>query len=165
MIEDIADKRPRLHETVYVHPMACVMGDVVAGEACSIWPMAVLRGDEAPICLGARANVQDGAVLHGGVQVGADVTIGHRAVVHGALVEDRVLIGMGAIVLDGARIGADSIIAAGAVVPPGRSIPPGSMVMGVPAAVKRPLSQEEVQSIVQNAQVYGKLGQESRARS
>ena len=164
MIEAIADKLPHLDETAYVHPMACVMGDVTAGAACSIWPMAVLRGDEAPIRLGMRVNVQDGAVLHGGAQVGADVTIGHRAVVHGAVVEDRVLIGMGAIVLDGAHIGADSIVAAGAVVPPGRSIPPGSMVMGLPAAVKRPLSQEEVQSIVQNAQVYGKLGQESRAR-
>jgi carbonic anhydrase/acetyltransferase-like protein (isoleucine patch superfamily) len=125
----------------FIHSTAVVVGDVVLGERVSIWPTAVLRGDADRITVGDESNIQDGAVLHAdhGVPctIGKRVTVGHRAIVHGATVEDDCLIGMGAIVLNNAVIGRGSLIGAGALVREGMQIPPGSVAVGVPAKVVR----------------------------
>ncbi|MFN3653398.1 MAG: carbohydrate-binding family 9-like protein [Armatimonadota bacterium] len=150
--------RPHLGEGVYLAPGSTVVGDVQFGKDCSIWPGAVLRGDVAAVRVGEGTNVQDGAVLHVSPHlpcvVGARVTIGHQATVHACTVEDDVLIGIHAVVLDGARVGRHCIVAAGTVVPPGMEIPSGKMVMGVPARVVRDLTPEEIQRIHWNASSY-----------
>ena len=124
-----------------------VTGEVLIGELCSIWFNAVVRGDVAPIRIGRRTNVQDGAVIHcdTGVanEIGEEVVIGHGAIVHGAKVGDRCLIGMGATVLSGTKLGNDCFVAAGAVVPPGLVVPDGMMVMGVPGKIVRPVKEKE----------------------
>ena len=138
---------PRLHPTAFVVPGATVVGDVTLGEGSSVWYGAVLRGDINRIVIGAHSNIQDCAVLHLAdaypVIVGELVTIGHRAVVHACAIADEVLVGMGAIILDGAEIGARSIIGAGALVTGGTRIPPGSLVLGSPGKVARQLSLDE----------------------
>lgn len=132
---------PQYGSDVYIAPTAYVAGDVTFGNHCSVWHQVVIRGDVAPIRLGARVNVQDGTIIHTktGVPltIADDVGIGHRAVVHCKSVGSGTLIGIGAIVLDDAEIGADCVIAAGAVVPPGRQIPAGKVVAGVPGRVLR----------------------------
>ena len=145
--------------TAYVDPSAQVVGDVELGEHSSVWMNAVLRGDVHSIRIGARTNVQDCAVLHGmrnlhPVVVGSGVTIGHNATVHGCTIEDDVLIGIGAIVLNGAVIGHESIIAAGALVPEGVVIPPRSLVTGIPGKVRRHLTDVDVTSIRTYARNY-----------
>ncbi len=137
MILPFEGQRPQLGEGVFLAPSAVLVGDVRIGSRTSIWFGTVVRGDVHQIRIGARCNVQDGCVLHvtGGrfpLQIGDDVSIGHRAVVHGCTVGDRVLIGMGAVILDGAEIGEDSLVGAGAVVPEGAAFPPGSVILGVP---------------------------------
>lgn len=136
--------RPKIHPTAWVAPTATVCGDVELGVDVSVWFGAVIRGDEAPVRVGDRSNVQDGAVLHVSAEfpciVGKDVTIGHRAIVHGCTVEDGVLIGMGAIVLDGAVIGAGAVVGAGAVIPPGMVVSAETLVLGVPARSLGPLT-------------------------
>ena len=131
---------PTIPETAWIADTATVRGDVTLGEDVSVWFGAVLRGDEAPIRVGDESNVQDGAVLHVSAnfpcKVGKRVTIGHRAIVHGCTIEDNVLIGMGAIVLDGAHIGHGAVIGAGALVAPGMNVPPNTLVLGVPAKVR-----------------------------
>jgi carbonic anhydrase/acetyltransferase-like protein (isoleucine patch superfamily) len=132
---------------------------VVLGEWCSIWPGTILRGDAGAIQVGARTNIQDGAVLHchpehGAVTVGSGVTIGHGAVLHSCCVADQALIGMRAVVLDGARVGQGAIVGAGAVVPPGMEVPPGELALGVPARVVRPVTVEEARSIDWHADGY-----------
>lgn len=131
--------RPIIPESAWIADTATVRGQVTLGEHVSIWFSAVLRGDEASISIGENSNIQDGAVLHVSAGfpcvVGRNVTVGHRAIVHGCTVEDGVLIGMGAIVLDGAKVGAGALIGAGAVVPPGKVVPPNSLVLGVPGRV------------------------------
>ena len=123
----------------FVHPDATVVGNVVLGDRVSVWPGAVLRGDCASITVGDESNIQDGVVLHvdydAPCTIGKRVTVGHRAIVHGATVEDECLIGMGAIVLNHAVIGRGSLVGAGAVVPEGMKVPPGSVVLGIPARV------------------------------
>jgi carbonic anhydrase/acetyltransferase-like protein (isoleucine patch superfamily) len=151
--------RPRVHGTAYVDDSAQVIGDVEIGEASSVWMNAVVRGDVHWIRIGARSNVQDGTVVHvmNGTHpttIGDDVTIGHAAIVHGCTVESRVLIGMGAILLNGAHIGEDSIVAAGTLVPEEARVPPRSLVMGSPGRVKRALSDGEVASILQFSERY-----------
>jgi carbonic anhydrase/acetyltransferase-like protein (isoleucine patch superfamily) len=142
----------------FIHHTAVVLGRVTLADDTSVWPTAVLRGDVERIVIGARSNVQDGAVIHAdpGVPtiVGADCVIGHRAVVHGSVLEDGVLVGMGAILLNRVHVGAGSMIAAGAVVLEGTVIPPGSLVVGVPAKVVRALSAERQQGIRDNAARY-----------
>jgi len=149
---------PHLGTGVYVAPGSTVVGDVSLGADASVWPSAVLRGDVAPVRVGARTNVQDGAVLHVSPQapcvVGSRVTIGHQASVHACTVGDDTLIGIHAVVLDGARVGRHCIIAAGSVVPPGMEIPDGKMVMGVPAKIVRDVTPQEVQRIHGNADSY-----------
>lgn len=135
---------PTIAATAWVAETAVVRGNVTLGEQVSIWFGAVLRGDEAPISVGDNSNVQDGAVLHVSANfpchIGANVTIGHRAVVHGCTVEEGALIGMGAIVLDGAVVGQGAMVAAGAVVSPGMQIPAGMLVLGTPARIFGPLT-------------------------
>ena len=144
--------------SVFIAPGAVIIGDVRLEAHSSVWYNAVLRGDADAISIGPRTNVQDGAVIHvdagAPCLIGAGVTIGHRAVVHGALVEDDVLIGIGAIVLSGARISRDCIIGAGSLVTGHSVIPPRSMVLGVPGRVVRQLTDDEVQSIRAAAEHY-----------
>jgi carbonic anhydrase/acetyltransferase-like protein (isoleucine patch superfamily) len=149
---------PRLHPSAFVVPGATVVGDVALAEESSVWYGAVLRGDINRIVVGARSNIQDCAVVHVDdpypTQIGDLVTIGHSAIVHACTVEDEVLIGMGAIVLDGAEIGARSIIGANALVTLGMKVPAGSLVLGSPAKVRRQLSADEQASIKTWAERY-----------
>jgi carbonic anhydrase/acetyltransferase-like protein (isoleucine patch superfamily) len=137
---------------------AVLTGEIELGEDASVWFGSVLRGDDAPLKIGPRSNVQDLTMIHAdpGVPnvIGAEVTIGHRCVLHGARVEDRCLIGMGAILLGGSVIGSESIIGAGALVKEGAVIPPRSLVVGVPGKVVRSLTDAEVARLVQSAQGY-----------
>lgn len=138
---------PRVDPAATVLPGATVVGDVVLGARANVWYGAVVRGDDTSIEVGEDTNLQDGVIVHADpgfpARIGSRVTVGHGAVVHGALVEDGCLIGMRAVLLNGARVGAGSLIAAGAVVLEGAEIPPGSLVAGVPAKVRRELSEEE----------------------
>jgi len=138
---------PRIAGDVYVAPGATLVGDVALAESVSVWPGCVLRGDVNRIQIGPRSNLQDGAVVHVGDRdaalIGADVVVGHRAVLHGCSIEDAVLVGIQATVLDGSVIGHGSVIGAGAVVTAGTIIPPHSLVLGVPAKVQRSLSESE----------------------
>jgi carbonic anhydrase/acetyltransferase-like protein (isoleucine patch superfamily) len=143
---------PKLGERVYVDVSAQVIGDVVLGDHSSIWMNAVVRGDVNSIRIGARTNVQDNCVVHVfkdlyPAVLGDDVTVGHSVTLHGCRVASRCLIGMGATILNGATIGEECIIAAGTLVPERMEIPPRSLVMGVPAKVRRALSPEERESI------------------
>jgi carbonic anhydrase/acetyltransferase-like protein (isoleucine patch superfamily) len=137
---------------------ATLTGEIELGEGASVWFGCVLRGDDALLSIGAETNVQDLTMIHAdpGVpnRIGARVTIGHRAILHGALVEDECLIGMGAILLGGSRIGAGSIVAAGAVVKEKLVVPPRSLVVGVPARIVRELGEEERQAILRSAADY-----------
>ena len=156
-----------IDESVFIAPGAVIVGDVRIEAHSSVWYNAVLRGDTDTISIGPRTNVQDGAVIHvdagAPCSIGAGVTIGHRAVVHGALVEDDVLIGIGAIVLSGARIGHECIVGAGSLVTGRSVIPPRSMVLGVPGRVVRPLTDDEVRSIRTAAEHYVKYSEEYRS--
>ena len=139
---------PQIHSTAYVDASAVLIGDVQIDANVSIWPTCVLRGDQGCILIGENSNLQDGTIVHstGGistVDVGANVTVGHRVVLHGCKIEDWVLIGMGAIVLDNVQIGTGSIVGAGALITSGTIIPPRSMVLGSPAKVVRPLKEGE----------------------
>ncbi|HZT71371.1 MAG TPA: gamma carbonic anhydrase family protein [Terriglobia bacterium] len=138
---------PRVAESAFVAGSADIIGDVEIGDHASIWFQVVLRGDIGPIRVGSHSNIQDGSVLHSvtgvPVNVGEWVTVGHRAILHGCVVEDHCLIGMGAIVLNGARVGEGSIIAAGALVLENTVIPPGSLYVGVPARLRRKLGEED----------------------
>ena len=153
--------------TAFIHPLAFVCGDVTLGAGGSVWPYAVVRGDNDPIIIGARSNVQDGAVLHADPGVpctlGAGVSIGHRAVVHGAEVGDGALVGIGAVVLNGAQIGAGSLVAAGAVVREAAVIEPGMLVAGVPARVVRALTDAERTRLAHTAAAYLRLQGRHRA--
>jgi carbonic anhydrase/acetyltransferase-like protein (isoleucine patch superfamily) len=159
MVRAFAGRRPVIPASSYVDMSAQILGDVALGEQSSVWMNAVLRGDVHSIRVGARSNVQDNAVLHGQrgvwpVVVGDGCTIGHGAIVHGCVLEDEVLVGMGAVILNGARIGAGSIIAAGAVVTEGVHIPPASLVTGVPGKVRRSLNSTDLDLIRAYAQNY-----------
>jgi carbonic anhydrase/acetyltransferase-like protein (isoleucine patch superfamily) len=151
----------------FIHPTAVVLGHVHLADDTSVWPTAVLRGDTDHITIGARSNVQDGAVIHAdpGVPttIGEDCVIGHRAIVHGTTLEDGVLVGMGAILLNHVHVGTGSIIAAGAVVLEGTRVPPGSLVVGVPGKVVRQLSEAQKASVRDNAARYVALAQQHRS--
>ena len=152
--------------TAFVHPEALVCGDVTLGARVSIWPTAVLRGDTDRIIVGEESNVQDGTVVHvdRGVPttIGRRVAIGHRAIVHGATIDDDCLIAMGAILLNGVQIGSGSIIGAGAVCREGMRIPPNSLVLGVPGRVVRETTDAERERIVRTVQSYLELQQAHR---
>jgi carbonic anhydrase/acetyltransferase-like protein (isoleucine patch superfamily) len=161
---------PQIDQTVYIDPDASVIGQVHLRAGVSIWPGAVLRGDVNTIEVGPRSNVQDLAMLHcthdgpyspGGhaLVIGADVTIGHHACLHGCTLEDRVLVGMGAIILDGAYVESDTVIAAGALVPPGKRLETGYLYVGSPAKQSRPLSATEITQLRYSAEHYMRLAQ------
>ena len=159
MIRSYQGHTPVIPATCYVDLSAQVIGDVVLGEHSSIWMNAVVRGDVHSIRIGSHSNVQDCAVLHGmrykyPVIVGDFVTIGHNATVHGCVVGDTCLIGMGATIMNDARIGEGSIIAAGALIPEGMIVPPRSLVAGVPGKVRRDLTSDDLEEILQYARNY-----------
>jgi len=157
---------PTIHPTAFVHSGAHVIGNVTLAARVSVWPTAVLRGDTAPIVVGEDSNVQDGSVLHvdAGVPctIGARVAIGHRAIVHGATVGDDCLIGMGAILLNRVVVGTGSIVGAGAVCTEGMTIPPNSLVVGVPARRLRDTAPEERARIAKTVASYLTLQVEHR---
>jgi carbonic anhydrase/acetyltransferase-like protein (isoleucine patch superfamily) len=159
MIRIYQGVKPVIPASCYIDPSAQVIGDVILGEHASVWMNAVIRGDVNSIRIGAKSNVQDCAVLHGmrhlyPVIVGEMVTIGHNATVHGCVLEDAVLVGIGATILNNARIGEGSIIAAGAVIPEQTVIPPNSLVAGVPGKVRRTLGDADRTMILKYAQNY-----------
>jgi carbonic anhydrase/acetyltransferase-like protein (isoleucine patch superfamily) len=159
MLRAFRSVSPSIDPTAYVDISAQVIGDVHLGAESSVWMNVVIRGDVNHIRIGARTNIQDLTLVHvmretNPTLIGDNVTIGHSAVVHGCTIEDRCLIGMGAILLNGCRIGTGSIVAAGALVPEGMAVPPGSMVMGMPGRVKRSLTSEEDASIKWYADNY-----------
>ena len=150
---------PRIDSSAFVDQSAQVIGDVHVGVESSVWMNVVIRGDVNYIRIGARTNVQDGSVVHvmrntHPTVIGDEVTIGHGALIHGCTIEDRCLIGMGAILLNGCRIGTGTIVAAGTLVPEGMVVPPGSLVMGAPAKVRRALTADEDASIKRYADNY-----------
>ena len=149
---------PDVAEEAWVAPSATLVGAVTLHAEASVWFGAVLRADGDRIEIGERSNIQDGAILHADpgfpLTVGGRVSVGHGALVHGCTIEDEVLVGMGATVLNGARIGRGSLVAAGTVVLEGTDIAPGSLVAGVPGKVRRALSEDEIESIHRNARRY-----------
>jgi carbonic anhydrase/acetyltransferase-like protein (isoleucine patch superfamily) len=152
-------KRPELGADVFIAETAAVIGDVVVGAGSSVWYGTVLRGDVMPIRVGAHTSVQDNTVVHvtsgvSGATIGDRVTVGHGVIIHACTIEDECIIGMGSIILDGARIRRHCIVGAGALVTPGTDIPEGSMVMGSPAKVKRPLTDAERAWIASSASHY-----------
>jgi carbonic anhydrase/acetyltransferase-like protein (isoleucine patch superfamily) len=152
--------------TAYIAPTAVIDGDVSIGAESSIWHNVVLRGDKERIVLGARSNVQDGAVVHAepGLPclVGDGVTVGHQAVLHGCIVEDEVLVGIGAIILNGARLGRGSVVAAGALVPEGTDVAPESLVMGVPGRTVRRVDEALAQRSAASRDYYVRLAEGHR---
>ncbi|RMG15644.1 MAG: gamma carbonic anhydrase family protein [Planctomycetota bacterium] len=164
---EIGTRHPSVPPEVYLAPGSQVVGEVTIGPESSVWFNAVVRGDVLPVRIGSRTNVQDLAMVHVTTNrfpctIGDEVTVGHGAVLHGCRVADRVLIGMGAILLDGAEIGEGSIVAAQSLVRVGFKVPPGTLVAGVPAQVKRALSSAEREQIVASAQRYVKMAQHYR---
>jgi len=152
-------KRPVIAASAYIDAAAVVIGDVMIGEDSSVWPCTVIRGDVHHIRIGARTNIQDLCVLHvmkdeWPLTLGDEVTVGHSVTLHGCTIEPMCLIGMGAIILNGARIGTRSIIAAGTLIPERTMIPPGSLVMGSPGKVRRPLTETEQGTIKDYADRY-----------
>ncbi len=157
-----------IHPTAWVAPTAAVCGEVTLKEQVNVWYSAVLRADQERIVIGKGSNIQDNAVVHGDagndVTVGEYVTVGHGAILHGCTVEDSCLIGMNAVVLDHAVVGSGSIVGAGAVVSAGMVIPPMSLVVGVPAKVKKTLTKEDVAANVENAMEYLELTEQAKTR-
>ena len=157
MIYALGERKPR-SRALFIAPDAAVIGAVELAEDSSVWFGAVLRGDNEPIRVGARSNIQDGSVLHTDpdfpTTVGEDVTVGHRVILHGCTVEDGCTIGMGAILLNGSRVGANSLVAAGALLPEGRDYPPGSLILGMPGRAVRELTPEERLRVAEGAEIY-----------
>ena len=167
MIRTFRGKSPRLGEGAWVAESAAVIGDVVLGPRASIWYGAVVRGDVEKIRIGADTNIQDNSVIHVdssgfATVLGNGITVGHRVVLHGCHIGDGALIGIGAIVMNGAEIGAGALIGAGSLVSQGTKIPPGVLALGTPCKVKRPLTDEEKESLRESAAHYVALAQEHR---
>lgn len=167
-LQPYRNKTPQLGHGCYLAASAELIGDVVAGADCSFWPQVVVRGDVNGIRMGAGCNIQDGAVLHvthdhaeqpGGhpLTLGEQVTVGHKAILHGCTIGDRVLVGMGAIVLDGAVIESDTLLGAGALVPPGKHLESGYLWLGQPVHRVRPLNDEERARLAYSAAHYVRL--------
>jgi carbonic anhydrase/acetyltransferase-like protein (isoleucine patch superfamily) len=169
LIAGVGGKEPSIAPDAFTAPTSVVIGEVTMAAGSSVWYHTVLRADCGPIVLGADTNIQDNCTVHVDpgfpVTVGERVSVGHNAVLHGCTVEDDVLVGMGATVLNGAHIGAGSLIAAQALVPQGMRVPPGSLVAGVPAKVKRQLTEEEREGIKLNAAMYLVLAKGHREAS
>lgn len=166
MIHAIGNKRPHIAEDAFIAWNAEVAGEVSLGAGTSVWFSATLRGDIAPIIVGEGSNIQDGSTIHVDTNIpciiGKGVTIGHGCILHSCTIEDGSLIGMGAIILNGAKIGPQSMVGAGALVTPGKEFPPRSLILGAPAKVVRELSEEEIANIQENARHYQELAQEAK---
>lgn len=165
MIYPYRENQPRLGQGVFVADNASVIGDVELGDQASVWFGSVIRADVNHVRIGARTNIQDLSVIH--VDYGdhptvlaEDITVGHRAILHGCRIERGALIGMGAIVMDRVVVGAQSLVAAGSLVSPGTTVPPRSLVVGSPARVTRELNDQELQGLVESSHHYVELGQE-----
>ena len=163
LIRTLKGITPKFGRDPFLAETAVVIGDVVMGDQCSVWYNAVVRGDVHSIRIGDRVNIQDGAVLHAtyeraGLVIGNDVSIGHNAIVHGCTIHDKVLIGMGSIIMDNAEIGEGCVIAAGSVVTQNMKVEPGSLVAGVPGKrigpVSENLSKNEIERIAKNYLMY-----------
>ncbi len=174
-IRDFQDHTPNIAATAFVDETALVIGDVVVAEDASLWPMVVVRGDIHSIEIGARTNIQDSCVLHvthdsqfspGGkpLRIGADVTVGHRVVLHGCTVEDRCLIGMGSVVLDGARVCSGAMVGAGSLVTSGKELEGGFLWLGSPAKRVRPLTKAEQQFLEYSVRHYVELKNQHMAQ-
>jgi carbonic anhydrase/acetyltransferase-like protein (isoleucine patch superfamily) len=163
----MGDRRPDVDATAWVAPGAMVVGDVGLGASVSVWYAAVLRADGDRIEVGSGSNIQDGCVVHADpgvpVHIGTDVSVGHRAVLHGCRIGDGALLGMGAIVLNGVEVGPGCLLAAGTVVLEGTVVPSGSLVTGVPGKVRRELTADETAGLRANAETYRRLGLAHRA--
>jgi carbonic anhydrase/acetyltransferase-like protein (isoleucine patch superfamily) len=159
---------PRISSSVFLAPGAVVVGDVELRDEVSLWFHTVIRGDVAPVFIGQGTNIQDGCVVHGesgkfDVRIGKNVTVGHQAIIHGCIVEDESLVGMGARILNGCLVGTGSLVAAGAVLREGTTVPPGSLVAGVPAQVRREVNAEELEMIREIPRHYIEFAQSYRA--
>ena len=159
MIKKFRGKSPIIPDSCYISESVDLIGDVTLGEDVSLWFGTVVRGDMHHITIGDRSNIQDNSVVHvttdvSPTRIGDEVTVGHNAIIHGATIEDRCLIGMGAIIMDDVVIGEGSIVGAGAVVPPNMIIPPRSLVVGLPAKIVRQTTDEELEMIIERAQHY-----------
>lgn len=159
MLLPFKEKFPEVHESVFIAQTAVIIGDVVIGRDSGVWFNTVIRGDVDIIRIEERTNIQDGCILHVttnkySLHIGSDVTVGHNAIVHGCTVKDKVLIGMGAIVLDNATVNSNSLVAAGSVVKEGFEVPEGVLVAGVPAKIIRDLTGDEINSIIKSAAGY-----------
>lgn len=163
------DKRPRIAPDAFIAPSATIIGDVTIAAGASVWFGAVLRGDVEPIFIGERSNVQDNAVIHCDpgrpTTIGAGVTVGHLAIVHGASIGDNTLIGMGSTVMNGARIGAESVVGARALVAEGKEFPARSLVVGMPARLVRELDSDSIARIYLSAATYATRAQRYRAEA
>lgn len=161
MILTFKDKTPSIDESCFAAPNATIIGAVTMAENATVWYGAVLRGDGSQIVIGKNSNVQDNATVHCDpdfpVVIGENVTVGHNAVIHGCTIEDNVMVGMSATVLNGAVVGAGSIVGAGALVREGQIIPPNSLVIGIPAKAVKETTEEQRKSILKNAEHYAEL--------
>lgn len=164
IIKKVLGKAPHIHDSVFLAETAAITGEVTMAEQSSAFYGVSVRGDSAPISVGARSNLQDNVVLHADegfpCTIGEDVSVGHAAIVHGATVGDGALIGINATVLNGATVGAGSLVAANSMVPEGMDIPPNSLVAGVPAKIRRELNAEQVAGLRCNAEIYVHLATE-----
>ena len=169
MIREWNGHKPKIHPTAFVHETAEIIGRVTLGKDSSIWPYCVLRGDVDEIVVGEGTNVQDNTVIHANegkpAILGKRISVGHSVVIHGCTIKDDCIIGMGSIVLDGSVVEEECIVGAGAVVSPGARIPKGSMALGIPAKVARPLRPDEIEHIKWNAREYYKLSDSHRKTS
>ena len=168
MISDIKGYTPVIDREAFVSSTAQIIGQVIVERNANIWYNTVVRGDVEPISIGENTNIQDLCMIHTShgfpVVIGHHVTIGHRAICHGCTIEDHVLVGMGAILLDGAHIESNVIIGAGSLVPPNKRIPSNSLVMGTPAKIVRSLTAEEIEHIEQSANGYVELSQHYKSK-
>lgn len=167
MIRTFNGIEPKIHETAYVSDGCFIIGDVEIGEDASVWYGSVLRGDVNYIRIGARTNIQDQTIIHVSSKglatiVDEEVTVGHRVTLHACHVDRGCLIGIGAILMDGVRVGAQSLVGAGSLLTPGTQIPPRSLVIGAPARIKRELTDEELASLDQSWRNYVELKNQYR---
>ena len=166
MIIDFKGKGPSIKEEVFIAGSAEIIGDVEVADSSSIWFNAVVRGDMGSIRIGSRTSIQDNVVIHTDssmkADIGDDVSVGHGAVIHGCTIGNNVIIGMNSTILNGAHIGNNSIVGANALVSPGKRFPDNSIIMGVPAKVKREITEEDLKKITENAAEYVELAKEYR---
>lgn len=157
-IKGFLDSKPRIGKGVFIAETAYIVGRLELGDQASIWPGVSARADVNTMRVGKRTNIQDNSVLHvdhdAPLEIGDDVTVGHGCILHGCTIKDRCLIGMGSVILNGAVVGPDTIVGAGTVVRQNQVVPPGTLFLGVPGAVKRNLTPEEIASIARSAKAY-----------